>query len=180
MRNKTLLTLLFVALSITLVYFIFAKGEVNNNEENSDKFVSKEMIKELANERAALKKKEIKLNKYKQNLESFESDLNKRYDDYLKKKKNLEKRELEFNKKLEDTQLDTKTIESYENIDPEQAALLMQEMYKNDPKLPPLIMRKISGKKAGKIIEALIELDTKTSAKLAKDVLDYFKSGKVK
>ncbi len=180
MRNKTILMLLSVVLSITLVYFIFAKNEINNNEENANRIISTKMIKELANERAALKKKELELKKYKRNLESFESDLNKKYDDYLKKNKILEKRELEFNKKLEDTQLDTKTIESYETIDPEQAALLMQEMYKSEPTLPPLIMRKISGKKAGKIIEALIELDTKTSAKLAKDVLNYFKSGKVK
>lgn len=56
----------------------------------------------------------------------------------------------------------------------------MQEMYKKDKKLPPIIIRKISGKKAGKIIEALIELDTPTSAQLAKDVLEYFdpKKGK--
>ncbi len=172
MRSKRIIILLSFIFSLSLVYFLFAQNEVNNNEE---KIIAKKLVQELSLERESLKKKEIDLNDLKQNLESFESDLNKRYDEYLVKKKKLDQLEKDFNKKLDDAMFDQKVIESYENIDPEQAALLMQEMYKKDKKLPPKIIRKISGKKAGKIIEALIELDTPTSAELAKDVIDYFK-----
>jgi len=173
MNKKTIV--LSIILGFVLVYFIFARSETDKEKTEAEKIVTQKVLDELKQERANLKKKEVALDKYKENLESFEIDLNKKYDDYLKKKNDLEKREKAFNKKVEDARLDSKTIESYENIDPEQAALLMQEMYKKDPKLPPLIIKKISGKKAGKIIEALIELDTKTSAQLAKDVIDYFK-----
>jgi len=36
-------------------------------------------------------------------------------------------------------------------------------------------MRKISGKKAGKILEAMIPLDSEISTQLAKEALDYYK-----
>ncbi len=175
MRNKKLIIILSLIISLSIVYFIFAQNESDKNKTEEEKILSKELVKELSLERDLLKKKETNLDKYKQNLESFEADLNKRYDEYLKKKKALEDLEKAFKKKVDDATLDAKIIESYENIDPEQAALLMQEMYKKDKKLPPIILRKISGKKAGKIIEALIELDTPTSAALAKDVINYFK-----
>ena len=175
MRTKKLLGMSIIFASLSLVYFIFAQSGSEPNKEAQEQKISETLAAQLTLEREKLKKKEAELNRYRQNLESFESDLNKRYSEYLQKLAALEKREKDFNQKVEDTSLDQKTIESYENIDPEQAALLMQEMYKNDPKLPPLIIRKIAGKKAGKIIEALIELNTVVSAKLAKDVIDYYK-----
>ena len=77
--------------------------------------------------------------------------------------------------RVQDRIVNRQTIETYENIDPEQAAVLMKNLYAKDSELAVIIMRKISGKKAGKILEAMIPLDSEISTQLAKEALDYYK-----
>jgi len=108
MRNKKLIIILSLIISLSIVYFIFAQNESDKNKTEEEKILSKELVKELSLERDLLKKKETNLDKYKQNLESFEADLNKRYDEYLKKKKALEDLEKAFKKKVDDATLDAK------------------------------------------------------------------------
>jgi flagellar motility protein MotE (MotC chaperone) len=71
--------------------------------------------------------------------------------------------------------VDRQTIETYENIDPEQAAVLIKNLYLTDSKLATLIMRKIAGKKAGKILEAMIPIDKETSTRLAEETLNFYR-----
>jgi flagellar motility protein MotE (MotC chaperone) len=87
----------------------------------------------------------------------------------------LEENEADFNSRVEMRMVDRQTIETYENIDPEQAAILLQNLYHKDNTLATLVMRKISGKKAGRILEAMIPIDKEVSTKIAKEALDYYR-----
>ena len=59
-------------------------------------------------------------------------------------------------------------------LEPEQAAILIKNLHKENTSMAILVIRKISGKKAGKIIEALIPMDPVTATQLAKAALDQF------
>jgi len=138
--------------------------------------MSQGILSELNKEQEILEKEKKRLEDYERSLKLFEQELDQKYNDFLLKEKNLKTREDAFNKKIEDRLVDRQTIETYENIDPEQAAILMKNLYEKDKSLATLIMRKISGKKAGKILEAMIPIDKETSTLLAKETLDFYKN----
>jgi flagellar motility protein MotE (MotC chaperone) len=166
--------LLMVLVSIILYLYVFDSGKVKAQTEAGKK-ISRDMLTELQKEQRFLAEERKRLEEYERNLEIFEADLEKRYNEYLLKAKKLEERERIFNEQVQDRMVNRQTIETYENIDPEQAAILMKNLYTRDTELAILIMRKISGKKAGKILEAMIPLDSEISTQLAKESLDYYK-----
>ncbi|MCU0289852.1 MAG: hypothetical protein MUF15_26095, partial [Acidobacteria bacterium] len=71
--------------------------------------------------------------------------------------------------------MNRQTIETYENIDPEQAAILLKNLYIKDPSLVILIMKKISGRKAGRILDALLLTDRDLATKIAEETLNFYR-----
>jgi flagellar motility protein MotE (MotC chaperone) len=175
------LPLLVAAIAATYM-FVFSDKNVRAQSDTNDS--SSKIISELSSEQQVLEQQKRKLEDYERNLKAFETELDRKNNDYLLKLKDLQTqndalkaKEDTFNKKVDDKTVDRQTIEMYENIDPEQAAVLLKNLYDKDSQMTVLILRKIAGKKAGKILEAMIPLDKETSTKLAKESLDYYKKG---
>lgn len=158
-----------------LVYLASFTGSNVDAQSRSNNGVSQDMINELRKEQRLVQKERQRLQQYEQNLKNFEAELDRRNTEFLQKEKALEEKEEVFNKKLEDRTVDRQMIETYESIDPEQAAILIKNLYIRDKELTSLLMRKIAGKKAGKILEAMIPLDREISTQLAKETLDFYK-----
>ena len=169
------LPLLVVLISIILYLYVFDSSSKVKAQAQAEKKTSRDMLKELQKEQQFLAEERKRLQEYERNLKVFEADLEQRYNEYLLKAKKLEERERVFSEQVQDRMVNRQTIETYENIDPEQAAILMKNLYDKDTELAVIIMRKISGKKAGKILEAMILLDSEISTQLAKESLDYYK-----
>jgi flagellar motility protein MotE (MotC chaperone) len=177
MKRKFIIGMVSV-FSILVSFFIYQLSFTDANvkaQSQSQKQVSKNMLDELRKEQKLIQQERQRLQQYEQNLKSFESELDKRYNEFLLKEKKLNEREADFNKKLEEQTVDRQVIETYESIDPEQAAVLIKNLYIKDSELATLLMRKIAGKKAGKILEAMIPVDREVSTQLAKRTLDYYK-----
>lgn len=169
------LPLLVVLISIILYLYVFDSSSKVKAQAEAEKKISRDILKELQKEQESLAEERKRLQEYERNLKVFEADLEQRYNEYLLKAKKLEERERVFNEQVQDRIVNRQTIETYENIDPEQAAILMKNLYAKDTELAVIIMRKISGKKAGKILEAMIPLDSEISTQLAKESLEYYK-----
>jgi hypothetical protein len=56
--------------------------------------------------------------------------------------------------------------------------VLMLNLFKKDQKQAALLLRKMTGKKSGKILEAMIQLDPEISTLLAKEPIDFYNPGK--
>lgn len=165
--------LITVLIFISLYLYVFDPGnKVNAQEKNN---INRKMLIELQKERQLLEEKRKRLEEYERNLKAFEAELEQKNNQYLQKAKELAEKTKAFNKQVGDKIVNRQTIETYENIDPEQAAVLIKNLYAKDAELVVLIMRRISGKKAGKILEAMIPLDSEISTRLAKEALDYYK-----
>lgn len=180
--KKQLTVASFFILSIVVIYVIYLSMLSDTNlsaqsqsQSQSDKQVSRKMLEELRKEQRLIEAERNRLRQYEQNLINFSAELDKKSNDLLKKEKDLKEKEEAFNKKLEARTVDRQMIETYESIEPEQAAILIKNLYVKDPELTALLMRKIAGKKAGKILEALIPLDKEVSTQLAKQTLDFYK-----
>ena len=169
------LPLVVVLISITLDLYAFDCSSKFKAQTEAEKKISRDMLKELQKEQQFLVEERKRLQEYERNLKAFEVDLEQKYNEYLLKAKKLEEREKDFSKRVENKMVNRQTIETYENIDPERAAVLMKNLYAKDRELAVLIMRKIAGKKAGKILEAMIPLDIEISTQLSKESLDYYK-----
>ena len=169
------LLLLVVLIFITLYLYAFDSGSSVKAQAAAEKKISRDILKELQKEQQFLIEERKRLQEYERNLNAFEADLEQKYNEYLLKAKKLEEREKAFNERVQDKMVNRQTIETYENIDPEQAAVLMKNLYAKDRELAVLILRKIAGRKAGKILEAMIPLDSEISTQLAKESLDYYK-----
>jgi flagellar motility protein MotE (MotC chaperone) len=167
--------LLVVLISIILYLYVFDSSSKVKAQTQAEKKISRDMLKELQKEQQLLVEERKRLQEYERNLKVFEDDIEQKYNEYLLKAKKLDEREKVFNEQVQDKMVNRQTIETYENIDPEQAAILMKNLYAKDAELAVLIMRKIAGKKAGKILEAMIPLDSEISTQLAKESLDYYK-----
>lgn len=167
---------LLVVLALAAGYYFINDTIVKAQEENKPtQDVRENMLGELQREREAVVQEKDRLEQLRRNLENFQAELNLKYDEYLQKTKELARLEEEFKKKVEGRLVDRQTLETYESIDPEQSAILMKNLYGKDPALATLLMRKITGKKAGKILEAMIPLDAEISTQLARDTLDFYK-----
>jgi flagellar motility protein MotE (MotC chaperone) len=167
--------LLVVLVSIILYLYVFDSSSKVKAQAQAEKKISGDILKELQKEQQFLAEERKRLQEYERNLKVFEADLEQKYNEYLLKAKKLAERERVFSEQVRDKMVNRQTIETYENIDPEQAAILMKNLYAKDTELAVIIMRKISGKKAGKILEAMIPLDSEISTQLAKESLDYYK-----
>lgn len=180
--KKQLTVVGFLVLSIVVMYVIYLSMLSDTNlsaqsqsQSRSDQQVSRKMLEELRKEQRLIEAERNRLRQYEQNLINFSSELDKKSNELLKKEKDLKEKEEAFNKKLEARTVDRQMIETYESIEPEQAAILIKNLYVRDKDLTALLMRKIAGKKAGKILEALIPLDKEVSTQLAKQTLDFYK-----
>jgi flagellar motility protein MotE (MotC chaperone) len=162
-----------VMVSIVLYLYVLDSGA--RAEAQEEKNASRDMVNELRKEQQLLVNERERLEEYERNLNSFAGELEQKYNDYLLREKALKTKEEAFNKKLAQKTVDRQVIETYENIDPEQAAVLIKNLYSKDHQSAILIMRKISGKKAGRILEAMILIDKDVSTQLAQAALDYFK-----
>jgi flagellar motility protein MotE (MotC chaperone) len=172
---SVVLPVLVVLVSIIFYLYVFESGGKVKAQAQEDSKVSRDMLKELQKEQKLLQEERNRLQQLERNLKEFEDDLEQKYNDYLLKTKKLDEREKVFNERVQEKMVDRQVIETYENIDPEQAAILMKNLYNKDSELAILIMRRIAGKKAGKILEAMIPLDSEVSTRLAKESLDYYK-----
>ena len=176
MKTKIILIVPLVLMVSALIGFVLlntdsAKAEVGDMDNGT---VDK-LLKELKREQALLETEKAKLDQTRRNLENFKADLDKRYSEYLVKAKDLAEKEEAFQGKMEAKMVDRQIIETYQNIDSEQAAILIKNLYAKDHALATLVMRRIEGKKAGKILEALIPIAPETSTRLAEEALNYYK-----
>ncbi len=167
-----------VVLSVLVTFFVYLFSTGDNGvgaQSQPDTSVSRKMIEELRKEQKVVEDERLRLQQYEQNLKNLESELDRRFSEVVQKEKDLTLKDELFNKKVADRTVDRQTLETYENIDPEQAAELLKSLYIKDPPLATLLMRKMAGKKAGKILEAMIPLDKEIATQLAKQTLDYYK-----
>ncbi len=166
---------IFVVIVSSAVYLLTFNNINVSAQTAASRNLQKKMIDELQKEQRLIEAERTRLRQYEQNLRNFESELDKRFNEFVQKEKKLKEDQAEFDTKLAAATVDRQTIETYESIDPEQAAILMKNLYLRDNALATMIMRKIGGKKAGKILEAMIPLDKEVSTQLAKKTLDYYK-----
>lgn len=169
-----------LVLSIVVCYLVYLSllGDTElsaQSRSQQDQDVSRKILEELRKEQKLIEAERNRLRQYEQNLINFSAELDKKSNELLKKEKDLKEKEEAFQQKLEAQTVDRQMIETYESIDPEQAAILIKNLYVKDSELTALLMRKIAGKKAGKILEALIPLDKEVSTQLAKQTLDFYK-----
>ncbi len=176
MKKRIILVVpLVLVVSALIVFVFFSTGNAKAEMGQMDKGTVDKLLKELRKEQALLEREKQKLAQKQRNLENFKADLDKQYSEYLLKAKDLAEKEEEFQKKMEGKVVDRQIIDTYQNIDPEQAAILIKNLYVKDHELATLVMRRIEGKKAGKILEALIPLDPETSTRLAEEALNYYR-----
>jgi flagellar motility protein MotE (MotC chaperone) len=93
-------------------------------------------------------------------------------------KKDLDEREKLLTQRFENESVNKQVIESFENIDPEQAAPLLMALFKEDETLTALLLRRMAAKKAGKILEAMIPLDPELSTRLSQKILTFYSDRK--
>jgi flagellar motility protein MotE (MotC chaperone) len=174
-RKLLVILLLVLAVAAPVMFYLFSETNVKAEAEKIDKNLIDSMLNELQEERALLEHEKQKLADRQDKLKAFESELDKRYSEYLRREQQLAAKEIDFNNKVDMRIVDRQTIETYESIDSEQAAVLLRNMYEKDPELATLIIKRISGKKAGRILEAMIPIDREVSTKIAQDALNYYR-----
>ncbi|MCP5106258.1 MAG: hypothetical protein GY950_22925, partial [bacterium] len=150
-KKAILISVLVVVVSLLVMVYLSSDNSVKAEVGKMDKAAVDKLLRELRDEQALVEKEKQRLAQLQQNLKSFEDELDKRNNEYLRKSKELAAKEEAFQTKLEGRMVDRQVIETYESIDPEQAAILMKNLYGKDQELATLVMRKIAGKKAGKI-----------------------------
>jgi len=175
-KNMWITVVMMLTVFVSFIVYLISFADSNvDAQSRANNAVSQEMMEELRKEQRLVQQERQRLQQYEQNLKNFESELDRRNTELLQRDKALKEKEEAFKQKLEDRTVDRQMIETYESIDPEQAAILVKNLYMKDKKLTSLLMRKIAGKKAGKILEAMIPLDREVSTQLAKETLDFYK-----
>lgn len=174
-KKVIMILLVILAAAVPVAVYLFSAGNEKVEAEKVDKGLFDNMLNELQMERALVEQEKQRLAEHQRNLKNFESELNKKYSEYAQKAQQLADKEIEFNSKVDLRSVDRQAIETYESIDSEQAAVLLRNLYKKDPSLATLIIRKISGKKAGRLLEAMIPIDREAATKIAQDALNYYR-----
>ncbi len=174
-KKMIMILLLVLAVAAPVVFYLFSETSVKAEAEKVDKTLVDSMLNELQKEQALMEHEKQKLAEQQRNLKNFESELDKRYSEYLRREQQLVAKEAEFNNKVDLRIVDRQTIETYESIDSEQAAVLLRNLYEKDPMLATLIIKRISGKRAGRILEAMVPIDREVSTKIAQDALNYYR-----
>ncbi len=159
---------LFLLLPALVLISLLAQSPENKEPVGED----------LSKERAAIETEKRDLKRQWDDLKSFQLELEQRSVNLDKERKILDEREKLLNDRLETESVNKQTIESYQSIDPEQAAPLIISLFKEDDRLTALLMRKMDSKKAGKIMEAMIPMDPDISTRLAHKVLTFYTENK--
>jgi len=133
---------------------------------------------DLMKERALMAAEKEEIKRERDDLKSFQLELEQRALDLEKLKKEIDEQEKVFQQRLQSESVNKQTIESYQSIDPEQAAPLIIALFKEDETLTALLMRKMDSKKAGKIMEAMIPVDPDISTRLAYKALTFYSEKK--
>lgn len=163
--NKVMLGLLALMLGLL---FLGAQNDEKKVDKNDG---ASELLAKLEAEKAEIKRQW-------DNLKSFQIELDQRAATLETLRNAIEEREKRLNQRIVDESVNKQTVESYESIDPEQAAPLLIALFKEDENLTALLFRKMAAKKAGKILEAMIPLDQDLSTRLSQKILTYFSDKK--
>ena len=155
---------------IALLLVFWLTGGISGQEITEKEKVGDDLMKE----RAAIEKEKAELKRQWDDLKSFQIELEQRATALEEEKKKLQEKQEQFKREMENESLSKKVIESYESVDPEQAAPLVISLFKENEDLAVLLMRKMTPKKAGKIMEAMIPLDRDLSTRLAENTLTYY------
>jgi hypothetical protein len=131
-----------------------------------------------ARQRVAMEAEKAEIKRQWDNLKSFQMELDQRAAAMEAFKKDLDEREKLLTQRFENESVNKQVIESYENIDPEQAAPLLMALFKEDETLTALLLRRMAAKKAGKILEAMIPLDPELSTRLSQKILTFYSDRK--
>ncbi|GGB30305.1 hypothetical protein F3157_13285 [Virgibacillus dakarensis] len=166
-----------VIVAITLAIIIFTLAGVNvidwvkntgNNIPVISSFVTTDEEKNLQQTeekmKAALEKKDEKIEELTQNVNDLEATIDKMEQEKLKLENRTTSDELDGSTTEQESENDTvKTISSsFKEMDPKQAALIFQKL---DSDMAISILKELSNKARGKIIA---EMDPETAAKLTK------------
>ena len=174
-KYKKVLLMSLVAIFTVFVGLIsyLTLSEAKAKAELKKESVQK-MIQELERERTKIENERQQFDQLKSNLKSYEIELSQKNEKYLADLKELNEQKEEFKKKVDAKTIDKQIIETYENVDPAQSARLLLKLYQKDESLTTLLLRRLSGRKAGKILEQIIILDAEIAAVLAKKTLETF------
>jgi flagellar motility protein MotE (MotC chaperone) len=161
--------LLLVAVGVV---FLFNVGSLRAED---DRQAMGKLLEELGRERQALDARKAELDDQASQLRVFEVELERRNGEWKTRMDALKKQEDDFTARIEAKAIDRQMIETFESVDPDSAAVLMLKLYGRDAKTAALILRKLSGKKAGKILEAMVTLDAETATSLARETIDAYR-----
>jgi flagellar motility protein MotE (MotC chaperone) len=168
-RLPRLVFVLTVVIAVALFFLILSSENVLAQPEGDN---VRKVLEALRKEQRYLEKERQRLEQHERNLKILEAELERKYDEYLQREKVLREREIEFEERVERRIVNRQVIETYESMEAGRAAVLIKSLYDKDRPLALLIMRKISGKKAGRILEALVYLDRPTAESLAREILE--------
>lgn len=170
---KKLMIFSLVLLAVTATAFYFAR--ISPARAESDQQVFQRLLSEIEKEKAFLESRRNELDLREQNLQAYQRELEMKRNEHRSRETELADREAELQKRIEERVLDRQMIETFESIDSEQAAVLMASLFKQDSHLAILVMRRLAGKKSGKILEAMIAFDPEGSTALARETLDFYR-----
>ncbi|HNX98797.1 MAG TPA: hypothetical protein PKK12_14065 [Candidatus Aminicenantes bacterium] len=171
---------LFCALVLTgalLAYLVWAGG-IQAEGDDEETRVQK-LLAEIGRDRTAIEVRRAELDRLESSLRTFQSELDRRAEGLTQQEARLKKMESDLNDKMLAKAIDRKMIETFEAIDPDQGAVLLLNLMHKDAPMAQLLIRKMTGKKAGKILESLIQLDPAAATDLAKGSIDLFKPAPV-
>jgi hypothetical protein len=135
----------------------------------------KKLLQEINQEKTTMETRRTELDRLESSLRTFQSELDQRAQALTQQEAQLKKREEEFATRVDAKSLDRKMIETFEAIDPDQGAILILNLQRRDATQAAVLLRRMTGKKAGKLLESLIQLDPAAATELAKGSLDLYK-----
>ncbi len=160
-----------------LSYLVWAGGV--GAEGDDDETRVQKLLAEIGREKTAMETRRAGLDRLESSLRTFQLELDRRAEGLSQREALLKKTETELDGKLAAKAVDRKMIETFESIDPDQGAVLILNLMRKDAPLAQLLIRRMSGKKAGKLLESLIQLDAAAATDLAKGSLDLYKPATV-
>ncbi len=174
MKKRGWLVLPIVAglLGAGLIYLLGGRGLLR---AESDPRAAARLLEEIEKERTALAARQASLDDREGQLRVYEAELERRNADLQQRLTAVQKQERDLTARIEARVVDRQMIETFESVDPDSAAVLMVKLYGRDAKTAALILRKLSGKKAGKILEAMVGLDPETATNLTRETIDAYK-----
>jgi flagellar motility protein MotE (MotC chaperone) len=164
------LPLLLLLLGAGLAYLSGGRVQAENDPQAVGR-----MLQEIGRERSALQARQAGLDEQAGQLRVYADELERRGNELQARVAALKKQEDEFVARVAAKALDRQMIETFESVDPDSAAVLMLKLFTRDPQTASQLMRRLTGKKAGKILEAMVGLDAEAATSLAKSTIDAYK-----